>query len=360
MKDNKPALWIIAGGTGGHIAPAVSLAQAASDNKDNDLLFFTLGKNRDYPDIRELSKSGVPVEYIETTPFSVKPVLFIKLFRLLLINFKLFNRIVKARGAPLAVVGFGGYPAFPLLLWALIKRIDIYLHEQNSVFGLVNRLFTPFANKVFTAFPVKNGKKQKKFIHSGIPLRKLFTMKRKKGESRNSSIDNILIIGGSQGASDLNNLYKELIKHPFFKKIRFTISAGKSDYENIAALARKQDKVFAFIENIADQFLLNDLIITRAGAGALFEVLWSEKPAVFIPFPFATNDHQAKNGSYLLDDPRYIMIDQRPFQPEKATAELVSWLKSNSFQDNKKTTVKGWPKDPADLILKKINLSTNK
>jgi len=297
-------------------------------------VFITLEKNRDYPPVKAAEKN-IPVIFYRANPIPATPARLKRFFKDFHYSWKLLNELQKEE-KPNAVAGFGGYPVFPALIWALAHRIPVFQHEQNSVHGLITKLLYPFSRKLFLSFP--RPKLSKKEILSGNPLRSIF-LKHKAVSAKSgkiSRIKHILIMGGSQGARDLNELYAILIRDPFFKDIKITISTGKQEFENVKKIARKNDEVFSFIEDVPAALKKSGLIISRSGSGSLYEILWSKKPALFFPYPFATANHQTSNALAVSDKMYYRCIDIRPFNGNAALKEIknfIDFFQSKSVAD---------------------------
>ena len=345
-------IWIFAGGTGGHISPALSLADYFSQKKVS-FIFFTLPKNLDYPGIDKVKAVSYPALPIPKNLF-----LLVKFLKSSYIAWNLFEKENKKKKVS-AVIAMGGYPCFIPLLWALFKRVPYYLCEQNVVLGKITRIFSRFARVVFLSFAdptLKVKKKSKKnYIVSGNPLRKDFIpsklVKNKSVSSHKNlaypslktitvparrclervasgavcealRVKKILLLGGSQGAYDINNLYLTMIKRPTFKNMSFTLVTGKDKFSKMKTKHthsnRKQDKIVDFIKDMHSALFSHDLIIARAGSSTIFEIMSSRKPAIFLPYPYATNDHQKQNALYLEKQGLAKTIDIRPFHAEAA------------------------------------------
>ena len=310
-------IWIFAGGTGGHISPGISLAETFNEEKYNcNVIFFTLEKDINYPDFKKIqAETNVKVMSYTSSKIPSNPIAVFKFIK----NYKIANDIlsnVAQNYYPNAIIGMGGYPVFNGLLWAIFNKVPIFLCEQNSVVGRITKLFTKRAKYVFLSFPIKH--KKQNHIFSGNPIRKSlrFTAKDIKPSS---TLREILIIGGSQGANDLNDLYLYLIQDDFFNKFNITISTGKNRFEEVNMAKRNNDKVMPFIEDMRTALLKSDLIISRSGSGLVFEILSAKKPAIFVPFAYAIYNHQKENAQYLQQNDLAEIIDIRPFHKEKAT-----------------------------------------
>ena len=326
--------WIFAGGTGGHISPGISLAESFSIRK-HDVCFFTLAKDLAYPGLQSLKKES-NIKII-AYPASRMPYNLVSLLRFMKNLFSAFIQLKKERKIkkPRAIIAMGGYPCFNALLWARLHSCPYYLCESNSVQGRITKIFAGKSKAVFLAFRVEPMRSN--FIVSGNPVRKEFLSggKKKMVHTLNTP-QNILMLGGSQGARDINALYSGMIQHPFFSDVCITLAAGKENADEIRlrpeVARRVQDKIFGFIEDVRSALENSDLVIARAGGSSVYEILSLRKPAILIPFPHAVYDHQRKNALYLEEEGLVKMIDIRPFNVRKALVELLKFLKDGSFR----------------------------
>ena len=331
MNNKKKTIWLAGGGTGGHISPAISIFEILESGGYLPVL-ITLEKNRDYPSLKKMNSKKQSIIFYRASPIPKSWKTLVSFFRDIQYSFQLLNMESRIH-LPDAVIAFGGYPVFPVLIWALYRRIPYYLHEQNVRHGVITRLFKWKARKIFLSFPKHKYMSRECLV--GNPLRQIFlkaerSMKKSVATKKKLSFDRILLLGGSQGARDINNLYLEMCQSVDFKKKSITISTGKQEFEEIKKqskkLKRKKDQIFPFIEDVPRAMLNSDLVISRSGSGLIFEILWSKKPACFIPFPHAASDHQKYNSLFLNDVGHYATIDIRPFDPAAAIRQIQLFL----------------------------------
>lgn len=328
-------LWIAAGGTGGHISPGCAIAEMMADQR-HEVIFITLSKNSQYADIQRIrNKQNIQVFEIDAPTLSFHPVKAFRSLRLHFASQKQLSLLYKNHPAKV-VLGMGGFPTFPPLYFAKRKKIPILMSEQNAFPGIVTRVFAKAAAKIYLAFPVEKTvgmqKYEQKCLHAGNPLREMFrsqkvTVKGKWPPRR------ILLVGGSQGSLHMNELYLAIKDSPLLKDIQITISTGHDKFERVKAHARETDTVVPFLEDMASAYLKADLIVARSGSGTLFELVWSRKPAILLPFPFATNDHQRANANVLKESGQAQIIDVRPWNTEQACERFLEILKSNYFDN---------------------------
>ncbi len=324
-------IWICAGGTGGHIAPATSLAMNFIKKKCS-VVFITLEKDMSYPDIQKLKDHkniDVFTYKAERIPRNVLQIFtFISTF---LHSLSFLNRLRK-KYPPGAVLAMGGYPVFNVLVWSKIHRVPYFICEQNTVLGRINKLFKKRAKKVFLSFPIDHH--WENYVISGNPLRESIIFKKKEFQHLSKAKilpKTIFIIGGSQGANDLNELYLKMIEDSFFAKTKIFISTGEKYFKKIISKRRKKDEVYSFINDMKKFLMKSDCVISRSGSSMLFEILSSRKPAIFLPYPYATHNHQKENALFLKKKGLAAIVDIRPFDAENSLEEIKNILISKEF-----------------------------
>ena len=324
------ALCISAGGTGGHITPGIAVAEEWL-RQDGWVIFVTLEKNRDYPDISNLSKHQrfrvVTVDAPKVPKSLRNAVAFIPA---LIRGQRQLAAIFKDEW-PMAILGMGGYSTFPAVLYAIRRKIPLYLCEQNARWGLITRLFRRFAQKIFLSFAPLNAIRKNELV-TGNPLRGLFRdFKMPLQNKRTLTKKNrLFFIGGSQGAHDLNLLFTALLRKDAAKNFQCLVSTGAKEFRELASQARvKHDTICEFITDMPRALIESDFIVSRCGSGTLFEILWSKKPAFLIPYPFAAADHQKANAEQIQSmgvPHQFSVYDERPFHAERAAQALLDFI----------------------------------
>ena len=216
------------------------------------------------------------------------------------------------------VVGLGGYISFPAGLMAVLLGKPLILHEQNSVAGMANRILAMVADKVFTAFPHVLAKGE----WVGNPLRAEFLQQAAPAdrfEGRKGSL-NLLVVGGSLGAKALNDIVpKAVAMLPLAQRPRITHQSGEKQIDALRAnytAAGVSATLTPFIDDTAMAFAQADLIVCRAGASTVTEIAAVGAAALFVPFPFAVDDHQTTNARFLSDQGAAQLIAQKDLTPE--------------------------------------------
>ncbi|CAL7872447.1 undecaprenyldiphospho-muramoylpentapeptide beta-N-acetylglucosaminyltransferase [Fusobacterium necrophorum] len=313
------------GGTGGHIYPALAVAEGLK-SKGIETLF--IGSNT------RMEKEIVPKAQFRFIGLNIDPPRTIKSVIKYIKSFGHAYRILKQED-PDAVVGFGNYISVPVLAMSFLLRKKIYLQEQNADLGFANRLFYRFAQFTFLAFeytyntvPIKY---QKKFIVSGNPLR---------SEIQEVSYDEarerlkvqheekvLLITGGSLGAQEINNAVLKYWEHFFqMKHLRVYWATGKQNYEEVqekVKRAKMTDTIKDYFENMIHIMAASDLVVCRAGALTISELIALQKPAVIIPYS-SQKVGQYQNAKIL--EERHSAVVYTNQESERAIEKVIELL----------------------------------
>lgn len=277
---------ITTGGTGGHIYPALSVARGLM-KKGADVLFVG-SKSR-------MESQMVPKEEIDFIGLDIYPAKSIKnLFKLLLGVIKSIKIIKQEK--PEIVIGFGNYISFPMITAAFLMRVPFYLQEQNANLGLTNKIYYKFAKKTFLAFektyddiPMKY---QNRFKVTGNPLREEIYDISRQEERENLKVEEgekiLLITGGSLGAKSINEaVLKEWENIKKKKNIRVYWATGKANYDELTSKIEKRnmvDIIKPYFDNLINIMAAADLVVCRAGALTISEIIELTKPSILIPY----------------------------------------------------------------------------
>ena len=358
MKSQQPNRIIISGGgTGGHIFPAISIADELKFRLDNaDILFVGAKDRMEMEKVPEAGYNiiGLPVEGFRRnfSPANIKVVLK------LLISLNMARRIIQ-EFRPVVVVGVGGYASGPILRSAARRGIPTLIQEQNSYAGLTNRLLAKKARKVCVAYEgMEKYFPPDKIIIAGNPVRseiRNINAESNREEARkefglddNSKV--ILVIGGSLGAESINNAVingLNLLVESDVKMIwqcgSYYIDAAK---ESIRHLSPGKVNLQQFIQRMDLAYLAADLIVARAGAITISELCHVGKPAVLIPSPNVAEDHQTKNAQALVKQEAAMYIPDNEaessmvnralelLENDKKQADLAKHIKSLAIPDS--------------------------
>ena len=288
---------VTTGGTGGHIFPALAVAEELRAMHPGIEVLFVGGEG---PEGQAARKAG-----IEFKGLSVRGVLGRGIHAvpaMLRMGMSLFTALGIVRGfKPQVVAGFGGYAGFCPVLAAWMLRVPTAVHEQNSVPGATNRILARIADRVMVAYPdFSRSFPQGKVLLTGNPVRQEIAGSVRTGSSRVVP-RRILVLGGSQGARAVNRVVVTAWPRLAAAGCELWHQTGPGDYESVSHLYRGQDnvKVEPFIADMAGAYAWADLVIGRAGASTLAELTCVGLASVLVPFPFATHDHQSVNASQL-------------------------------------------------------------
>ena len=288
---------IMAGGTGGHVFPALAVADSLLE-KGWQVSWLGTQKGLES---RVIPENGIEIDWLSVAGVRGKG-LTSKITAVVM----LFKACIQAltilrRRKPDVVLGMGGFVAGPGGLMAKLLGIPLIIHEQNRVPGTTNRLLARMANQVLEAFPGSFNKKYKaKF--TGNPLRKQF-LTALEGKSRQSGQSaRILVFGGSQGARILNEVVPEAIAELNDVQIKHQTGVAMCEQVNSRYKTLGVDaEVHAFIDDMVSAYQWADMVICRSGAMTVTEIAAMAVPAIFIPLPGAIDDHQTANARYLTD-----------------------------------------------------------
>ncbi len=292
-------LMIAGGGTGGHLFPGIAIAEELRAQHPDAAVRF-VGTARGI-EARVLPEQGWDLDLIQVTGLKTVGALgaLRGLFRLPRALWQA-RRVVKAF-APDAVIGVGGYASGPVVLMAKLRGIPTAICEQNSIPGLTNKILGRLVRRVFLAFEeTRRFFKPKKILMTGNPIRRELVAKLLVGGAPDSSKLHVLVCGGSLGAVAVNDLASQaLIALAKERPLAIVHQTGEKDVAKMRARyaeAGVPADVSAFIVDMAGAYLGADLIVCRAGATTVAELAIAGKPAIFIPYPTAADDHQTLNA----------------------------------------------------------------
>lgn len=341
------------GGTGGHIYPALSIAKKMREQNIETLFIGT--KHR-------MEKELVPKEGFRFEGLDVIPLKSVKgIIKAVSATFKAVQILKKEK--PDQIIAFGNYITIPVLVASKLLGIPYYLQEQNCTMGLANKYFYKGAKKIFLAFENTldsiPDKYKKKFIVTGNPLREEFYNKNKNEERKKLDIDKdkkvILIMGGSLGAKNINEAilktWKEIIKD---KNLKLFWATGKENYEE--AVFRMKDYgnavIMPYFENAADYMAAADLVICRAGASTISELIQLEKPSVLIPYDFVGQKENADVLEYVNGAKTFSNEEA-----EKGIKEALVLVKHDEMLNFMKSNIKKLKKEnAANLIIETMKI----
>ncbi len=318
---------LAAGGTGGHMIPAHALAEELR-RRGHRVALVTDDRGARIPGLFE----GVQVHVLPAGRLSGGPAGWLKAAKNILTGRAMALRLYETF-RPSAVIGFGGYPAFPALLVARTAKIPMLIHEQNAVLGRVNRLVARWVNAVATAYPDVQSLPRSagdKAHLVGNPVRDevLALRDRPFPPLSDDGIFRLLVTGGSQGATILSSVVPDglaLLPQHFRRRLQVTQQCRSEDIEEVrgryAALGIPAD-LATYLPDLPDRLAWSHLVIARAGASTIAELTAAGRPAILIPYPSATDDHQTFNAHEMTAAGGARSIVQKNFTPVELAKQM--------------------------------------
>jgi UDP-N-acetylglucosamine--N-acetylmuramyl-(pentapeptide) pyrophosphoryl-undecaprenol N-acetylglucosamine transferase len=327
QQNSKHKVIISGGGTGGHIFPAVAIANALKEKSPDLEILFVGAQGR--MEMEKVPTEGYSIIGLPVSGFNRK-----NLFKNVEVLFQLFKSILQARNIikefkPDVAVGVGGYASGPLLFVATRMKVPCLIQEQNSYAGVTNRLLSRKVQKICVAYNSMNKYfPEDKIVVTGNPVRQaIVSSKVTRDEalkffhlSESSKV--LLIIGGSLGAGTINESLLHNLSKLTDAGIQVIWQTGKYYYDKIIhELENKNTEgihVFDFISNMDYAYAVADVVISRSGAIAISELCIVGKPVILVPSPNVAEDHQTKNALALADQQAAVLVKDK-----EATALLV-------------------------------------
>jgi UDP-N-acetylglucosamine--N-acetylmuramyl-(pentapeptide) pyrophosphoryl-undecaprenol N-acetylglucosamine transferase len=317
---------VMAGGTGGHIFPGLAIAEAL---RARGWEVHWLGAP-DSMESRLVPPRGFPLETVAFGGVRGKGLKTLVLLPLKLLRAFWQSVQVVRRVKPSVVVGLGGYITFPGGMMSVLLGKPLVLHEQNSIPGMANKVLAGVADRVYSAFP----EVMKKAEWVGNPLREAF-LRQPAPEERfagRSGPLKVLVVGGSLGAKALNDIVPQALSRiPPAQRPHVLHQSGATQIEQLRANYAKagvEAELTPFIDETAGAYAEADLVICRAGASTVTEIAAVGAPALFVPFPFAVDDHQTTNAKFLVDAGGGWLVPQAELTPDKLATTLLTLTRS--------------------------------
>ena len=344
---------IVGGGTGGHLFPGIAIAREFQKrNPKIKILFVGTRRGIEYKvlpkenfELKTILSSGLKGKISWRTLIALVeiPIAFLQSLWVL-INFR-----------PKLVLGVGGYVTGPFVLMAWLLRIPTAIQEQNSMPGMTNRILGRIVDKIFVTF--EKSKKhfpEKKIEVTGNPIREEYYEAKVR---RKESQFNVLIFGGSKGASSINLAMVEALDFLSEDKnsLHFIHQTGEEQFETVKKSYRSKNvsaDVSKFIFNMADDYRRSNLVICRAGASTLAEIAACGRAAILVPYPFAANNHQQLNAEYLVEQGAALMVKDCDLSGKKI-AELIKKMmhQPNLLQEIEKVSAEMAKKDAGKKVV---------
>jgi len=320
---------IATGGTGGHLFPAIRVAEIMKSD-GHDVLFFGSFERG----IAQVSSSGFMYKELGARGLSGRSVI-----QMVLAIGPMIVAIVRAwkgirQYKPDAVIGFGGYGAFPAVFVAVLLGVPALIHEQNVVPGRANRVLGKIVRKIAVSFRETetyfNGTKT---VVTGYPCRILKRKLEREDVIRSFQLSEdritILVFGGSQGSHTINTVFMETL--PLIKEkmdVQVVHLSGPADYPDLLNRYNQSGIPFAlydFFDKMEEVYCAADCVVGRAGAGTVSELIYFNRPAVLIPYPYA-QDHQKANIDMLCKHHNALCLEEKDLTPEKLSEAVCTVL----------------------------------
>ena len=304
---------ISGGGTGGHIFPAIAIADELKRRLPDAEILFVGAKDR--MEMQKVPQAGYPIEGLWISGLQRKLSWQNLLFPLKFISSLLKSRSIIKRFKPDAVIGTGGFASGAVVKVAGQMGIPTFIQEQNSYAGITNKMLAKNAHKICVAYnAMEQFFPKEKIVKTGNPIRDgLLNI----GEYRSEGLSyfhldsqqkTLLVLGGSLGARRINQLIEQQL--PLFEQLGVQVlwQCGKLYYEEYKKYNSEQVRVLAFIDRMELAYAAADVIISRAGASSVSELCVVGKPVIFIPSPNVAEDHQTKNARAIADKQAAILL----------------------------------------------------
>ena len=353
----RDCIIIAGGGTGGHIFPAIAIANAILKQQPQTEILFVGAKGK--MEMEKIPQAGFKIVGLDIAGFNRS-----SLIKNIGLPFKLINSFFQVRQifkkfTPTAVIGVGGYSSFPVLRLAQAKGIPTFIHESNSFAGKSNIMLGKNAVKVFVAsdgmekfFPAK------KILVSGNPVRASISktvISREEGIKffgLDPSKKTVLSIGGSLGAKSINEALDKNLDVFEANNLQLIWQTGKPYAAKGKERANGKSNIWAndFINQMEYAYAAADLVISRSGAMAIAELCMMKKAVIFVPFPFAAEDHQTVNAQNLVNKNAGIMIKDKEAL-ETLVPALIQLIKDDNKQQELKNNIGKLAISNADEII---------
>lgn len=347
---------ISAGGTGGHIYPAISIINKIKEY-DNKSEFLYIGTT-DRMEHEIIPSLNIPYFGIEIKGLSKNIIKSLKSIKLITKSLSVVKKKIKEFN-PDIVIGVGGYVTFPVIYEAKKLGYKTIIHEQNSIPGKSNRILTKYVDKILVSLPgsIKYFPKDKT-IFTGNP-RSSEVVKAKKISKKELNLHDdkklVLIVMGSLGSMTINKELLEIVPKFADKKYEVILVTGKNYYNNFKEFKIKNVKIVSFLDNMLNVLKSCDLIVTRAGASTIAEITAIGLPSILVPSPYVANNHQFYNAKELVDAKASVMLEEKDFNNSNLLGKIDLVLNDKKlYHEMHENSLKLGKVNSSDEILKVI------
>lgn len=357
------------GGTGGHIYPAIAIADKIKERYPGSEILF-VGTERGL-EKTIVPKSGYPIRFVTVAGFNRR-----NLFKNIEVLKKLRKGSKEAKQImsdfePDLVIGTGGYVCGPVVRAAHKAGIKTYTHEQNAFPGVTNKILEKYVDKVFLGFPEAQQyfKHREKHVMAGNPVRKAFfdaDMQRSRNALGFAQDDFVLLVfGGSQGAGRINKAMLSVIETlNGIQNVQICMATGKFYYEAILGELKEKGvelkdniHILEYIDNMDQYLSAADLVVSRSGALTVAEVTVCGKAAIFIPSPMVTGNHQFYNAKAVADHHGAIIIEEKDLEVEALISQILKFKNDKTMTAEMAAKSKGCaPVDAVEIICNNLDI----
>lgn len=351
-----PRVILSGGGTGGHIFPAIAIAQEIQKRFPDAEFLFIGAENK--MEMEKIPQAGYKIVGLNISGIERSSIL-----ANLKLPFKIISSLLKAKKTikefkPNLAIGTGGFASGPALWAASSLNIPCFVQEQNSFPGITNKLLGGRVKKVFTAYPNMDSffpKTQVQFLGNPVRDNIISNLIDNKEAKQKLGLDpdktTILSVGGSLGSRTLNNAWEKHLNNLIKQDVQLIWQTGKTDYNDLKErLASEVEspliQMNEFISDMATAYSAADIIVSRAGAIAISELAIAGKPVLLIPFPFAAEDHQTKNALSLVEKNAAKMVKDSEME-EKFWSTLQEIINNDNLRNEMSSNIKYFAKPDA-------------
>jgi len=358
---------IAGGGTGGHIFPAIAIANAIKSLSPEAEILFVGAKNK--MEMEKVPQAGYKIEGLTIAGFNRSSLIknAVLPFKLAMSFYEVYKIFKKFK--PSAVIGVGGYSSFPVLRYAQVKGIPTFIHESNSFAGKSNIMLGKKAVKIFTAGDgMEKFFQENKLVVTGNPVRKPIveqTLTREEGLDffgLDTGKTTVLSMGGSLGAKSINEAIDNNIDDFESNDLQLIWQTGKPYHQKGLERVNGMKGIYIndFISKMEYAYSAADIVISRSGAMAIAELCVVKKPVVFVPYPFAAEDHQTVNAQRLVNKNAALMIKDNEAS-ERLIPEIIRLAADKQMQADLVNNIsKMGVKDADKIIANEIMASLDK
>lgn len=353
------------GGTGGHLYPAIAIAQALGDGATVSFI-----GTRERMEAVLVPQAGYPISFVSSRPL-VRRLSFALLATVFANAFGIGQSLVLlARQRPQFVIATGGYVCFPVVVAARILRVvrilraPIALLEPNAQPGITNRLLAPFVDEIWGSFTPSNPQLGKKFVRTGVPVRAALLALGEREAARTRlglapKRRTLLVLGGSQGARSINEAILELVRERAVPDgWQILLVTGTGEYERVRRALPLGASIIGvpYVAQMGDAYAAADLVLARAGASTLAELSMLGLPALLVPYPYAADDHQTANARAFALGERAVVLADAELSAQRLRDAWQSSIEPGRFAAMSAAARRSAPANPNGAILARIRL----